>query len=50
LHIHPGFNAFGLKFMFLEHLVAKSLKKFVVVIVIIAGDYYLRSYPIVNFE
>jgi len=50
LHIHPGFNVFDLKFMFFEHPVAKSFKQLFFVIFIIAGDFYLRTCPIVNFE
>jgi len=38
LHIHTGFNVFDLKFVFFEHLVAKSFKQFFFVIFIIAGD------------
>jgi len=49
-HIPPGFNVFDLKFMFFEHLVAKSFKLFFFDIFIIAGDFYLRTRPIVNFE
>jgi len=40
---------FYLKFMFFEHLVAKSFKQFSDIF-IIAGDIYLRTRPIVNFE
>jgi len=50
LHIHPGFNVFYLKFMFFEHLVAKFFKQFFFVIFIIAGDFYLRTCPVVNLE
>jgi len=50
LHVNPGFDVFDLELMFFEHLVAKSFKQFFFVIFIIAGDFYLRTCSIVNFE
>jgi len=50
MNSYPGFNVFDLKFKFFEYLVAKSFKQLFFVILIIAGDFYLRTCPIVNFE